>query len=81
MILGERQGYPPEFKGKNRSRLFALLRELQEAKLISEATVLNANRHPVGVWQISDEARFEAGLPRRPDLADQAEDHASAPEA
>lgn len=58
-ILGERAGFPAEFQGKGRSNLFRLFRELHEAKLIDEATVSNASRHPMGIWQLTDAGRAE----------------------
>jgi AAA domain len=59
-ILGERPGYPPELRGKaGKTRLFALLRGLEEAKLIVEATVKTANRKEMGVWQLTDAGRAD----------------------
>jgi RecA-family ATPase len=60
VILAERKGFPREFRRKDRRPgLFKLLRELQEAGLIAEATVKSASRHPVGVWQLTDAGRAE----------------------
>ena len=59
-ILGERDGYPSEFRGtRGRPRLYRLLRELQEAGLIAEAEAKNASRHTIGVWTITDAGRAE----------------------
>jgi hypothetical protein len=60
MLRCGRPGYPAELRGRaGRAKLFRLLRELQETGLVTEATVKNANRHPVGVWQLTDAGRSE----------------------
>lgn len=58
-ILGERDGFPREFKGKGRSKLFALLRRLQEDGAIIEETAMNASRHEVGAWRLTEKGRAE----------------------
>ena len=59
VILGERDGFPTEFRGNGRSHLFRLLRQLEETGLITEATVTTPSRNKMGVWQLTDLARKE----------------------
>ncbi len=60
VILGEREGFPASFRGRDgRKRLFRLLRQLEEDGLLRAETITTASRNRVDVWRLTDAGKKE----------------------
>ena len=61
VILGEREGFPAHFRGKDgRKRLFRLLRQFEEDGLLRAETITTASRNRVEVWRLTDAGKEES---------------------